>query len=543
MASALGPLPSPYARGAMGWDGSIRGAKPLKNVGEGVFELTGLPNGVLVYVAVSAENAQGERSYSPFAKAQPERKLGERVWIPAGGFPMGRMEEGASKGEAPERWVYTDGFWMDQYVATNDEYRVCVDAGVCGLPAQDWGYLPGLTWIPDYFSNPLYGDHPVSFLQYQEASDYCGWRGMRLPTEAEWEKAARGTSPDPGFPWGNDPPTCEVANYSEDGQFCEGGPLPVDSFPANISPYGVREMGGNVWEWTGDWFDPSYYEWGTCVNPTGPETGSVRVLRGGAWYYPVEALSVTYRNTWEPTFLFVGNLFGDYRGFGVRCVEAAPEMPCEGKPSSCDLSTFCAEPLGESPLDGEVEDTEIADAGGDSELSDVQEPREMDTRMSADGEWDSESSESEEDSFSPDAGKDGEDPQEVEESDGEAEPCIHPQDLPVNNEFLCFDPIPGLCPSGWAAGCEVKACHCSIGKTAEPGECGQELMTVTAGWRDKEKVFTAFSPDEAMEVCEGFRRGSFGSRLSCRRPPDGWRILLCRRGRDLADWYHNRGEF
>ena len=80
------------------WDGTeaSEGPSPLKNVGEGVFELTGLPNGVLVYVAVSAENAQGERSYSPFAKAQPERKLGERVWIPAGGFPMGRMEEGAS---------------------------------------------------------------------------------------------------------------------------------------------------------------------------------------------------------------------------------------------------------------------------------------------------------------------------------------------------------------------------------------------------------------------------------------------------------------
>lgn len=486
------------------WTGTdaSNGPSPLLVENETLYTLDGLSNGEVYYVAVSLFDAGEWSAISPAQKTKPERAIGARVWVPPGVFTMGSSPGISDSNESPAHPVYVDGFWMDRYVASNAEFRACVAEGVCKPPAQPWGYIQGLTFVTDYYENPLYAAFPVVFLEYQEARDYCGWRGMRLPTEAEWEYAARGNREEPGYPWGLEAPTCDMANFNEDSIFCEGGPLPVGSFSQNMSPFGAVEMGGNVWEWTSDWYGESYYEESPCRNPQGPETGMERVLRGGAWYYSIDALSVTYRNTWAPTFLFIGNLFGDYRGFGVRCVESAPDVPCDTAQSVCVLPETCDEAVDED-AHGENEDAledviEPSDLGGERE--DVLLGDALDGDSEAEEDADSGDSESEDGSE-----LDGGETSGTE--DTEPAPCTNPQDEEPENPGLCFDPFPGICPSGWTSGCEVKACHCAIGMTAEPGECGEELMTVSAGWRDYDKNFTLFDGAESMEICEGFQGG------------------------------------
>jgi len=476
------------------WDGegATNGESPLSPDEKDQLLLEGLKNGHVVYVAISAVSPEGERLYTSSRPGIPERERGTRVWIPPGVFTMGSSPGLASEDEEPAHPVYVDGFWMDEHVTTNGEFRACVAEGVCAPPARLWGYLPDLEWVPDYFSNSLYDDFPVVFLQFQEARDYCGWRGMRLPTEAEWERAARGSREEVLFPWGEGEPTCAMANYNDEGVFCEGGPLPVGSFGSNVSPYGVREMGGNVWEWTSDWYGATYYQGSPCENPQGPSQGEERVLRGGAWYYDIDALRVTYRNTWSPTFTFVGNLFGDYRGFGVRCVVSDPTVACSEGSETCTLPASCDVPL-EDVEEEDTQDTE--DTGSDT--------------VDGNGPSDGDAEEVVPDGLSDADGQvDGGSGTVDTIEDVEVEqPCINPQEVEPDNLFFCFDPFPGLCPSGWGQGCQVKACHCSIGVTADPGECGDEVMTVTAGWRDYQKNFTSFEDTLSMEVCEGFQGG------------------------------------
>jgi formylglycine-generating enzyme required for sulfatase activity len=192
------------------------------------------------------------------------------VYVPAGEFLMGSTEDDpdAHPEEKPQHAVYLDAFWIDRTEVTNDQYRKCMEAGACREPG---------CWDDGDLNAP---NQPVVCMNWADAQDYAAWVGGRLPTEAEWEKAARGTD---GriYPWGNNPPDCDRTNH----EGCAGKALPVGSHPDGASPYGVLDMAGNVREWVADWYDTDYYSQSPLRNPQGPESGSFRVLRGASFNY------------------------------------------------------------------------------------------------------------------------------------------------------------------------------------------------------------------------------------------------------------------
>lgn len=203
------------------------------------------------------------------------------VYIPEGEFLMGSADTDpeAAADEKPSHLVWLDAYWIDQTEVTNSMYMRCVEAEVCSLPI-----------IPDedLIQEP---GRPVQGLAWTQAVDYCSWVGRRLPSEAEWEKAARGTDGQI-YPWGNDLPATPVANF--DFQF--DGFTQVGNFPEGASPYGVLDMAGNVWEWTADWYDENYYARSPYENPTGPQSGIIRSIRGGAWNTVSRAIRVANRH-------------------------------------------------------------------------------------------------------------------------------------------------------------------------------------------------------------------------------------------------------
>ena len=201
------------------------------------------------------------------------------VYIPAGEFIMGY-----DGGEALQHSVYLDAYRIDKTEVTNAQYAMCVDAGACTRPANNYSLSRD-----SYYDNSEYADYPVIFVSWSQAVDYCAWTGRRLPTEAEWEKAARG--PD-GFiyPWGNDfdgtltnycDANCD--NSWKDDRFDDGfkDTSPVGSYPGGMSGYGIMDMAGNVHEWVADWFAPYSSDYQT--NPTGPDSGENKIMRGGSW--------------------------------------------------------------------------------------------------------------------------------------------------------------------------------------------------------------------------------------------------------------------
>jgi formylglycine-generating enzyme required for sulfatase activity len=191
-------------------------------------------------------------------------ELGEMVYVPAGEFIMG-SNEGYSD-EKPAHTVYLDAFYIDKYEVTNAQYRKCAEAGACSQPHD-----------AEYYNDPNYAGHPMVYVDWSQADAYCRWAGKRLPTEAEWEKAARGTD-GRTYPWGEGI-DCDHAQYGE----CGGQTVPVGSKPQGTSPYGALDMAGNVWEWVADWYGEDYYSQSPERNPPGPDSGWSRVLRGGSW--------------------------------------------------------------------------------------------------------------------------------------------------------------------------------------------------------------------------------------------------------------------
>ena len=174
----------------------------------------------------------------------------------------------------PKHQVYLDSFYMDKYEVTKALYKNCVDEEVCEQPIKLSSHTHS-----DYFENPDFDDYPVIYVNWEMANTFCEWREMRLPTEAEWEKAARGTD-GRYYPWGEELPGCDYSNLA---QMCKGDTAKVGSFIKDVSPYDVYDMAGNVTEWVADWYLEKYYEISPDENPLGPEAGEARVLRGDNW--------------------------------------------------------------------------------------------------------------------------------------------------------------------------------------------------------------------------------------------------------------------
>ena len=205
-------------------------------------------------------------------------KPSSMVTVSAGTFWMGCRPESDStceEDEKPGGEVFLGGFGIDRTEVTVAQYAVCVDSWVCKEPDSDGE--------DDNWGKSGRESHPVNSVSWTDAKAYCGWAGKRLPTEAEWEKAARGTD-GRTYPWGNGPATCSRAVMRDAGRPGCGkdSTWPVGSKPSGASPYGALDMAGNVWEWTADWYDAAYYAERPAKNPRGPSIGSDRVRRGGS---------------------------------------------------------------------------------------------------------------------------------------------------------------------------------------------------------------------------------------------------------------------
>jgi serine/threonine-protein kinase len=199
------------------------------------------------------------------------------IYVPAAEFEMG-----SDKGDTWEQPVHTvalDAFWIDQTEVTNGQFAVCVEAGACDPPAKS-----SSDTRDTYYGDGAYDDHPVIWVHWRQAVAYCEWAGARLPTEAEWEYAARGPEGSE-YPWGNSEPDCDEANYVG----CERDTVAVGSYPGGASWCGALDMAGNVWEWVAD--PLGRYGSERQVNPTGPASGDARVTRGGSWRFPTHVRS------------------------------------------------------------------------------------------------------------------------------------------------------------------------------------------------------------------------------------------------------------
>jgi len=222
----------------------------------------------------------------------------EMVYVPEGNFMMGAPDDIGLDSEHPQHTVNLDAFWMDQTEVTNAMVAACVQAGICKPPSSSYTFYTNkfvkFDWqstiegYMDYYGIIEYMNYPVIYVSWYDARKYCEWAGARLPTEAEWEKAARGTD-GRASPWGS---VFGERFYGIIGNFshgcccfdCVDHPTDVDSFPSGASSYGALNMVGNVWEWVNDWYSSTYYSQSPENNPTGPSSGDSRVMRGSSWF-------------------------------------------------------------------------------------------------------------------------------------------------------------------------------------------------------------------------------------------------------------------
>lgn len=231
------------------------------------------------------------------------------VYVPAGEFWMGSADadRNAQNDERPQHIVYLDAFWIDRTEVTNAQYKKCVSVVVC-RPSD-------LAGDPN-FNNDL---QPVVGVNWNDAKTYCEWAGEQLPTEAQWEKAARGTD-GRTYPWGDQAATCDYAVMDDgSGNGCGQGnkAWPVGSKPQGASPYGALDMAGNVWEWVADWYEEEYYRISPAQNPVGPADGSWKGGRSGSWGFAGFSVRTADRYALAPS---------DIHGWvGFRCVYSGSE--------------------------------------------------------------------------------------------------------------------------------------------------------------------------------------------------------------------------
>lgn len=219
----------------------------------------------------------------------------DEILMPAGNFQMGcdvtNPAEICDPSEQPAHTVSLAAYAIDKYEVTNARYKACMDAAGCTAPQS----VNSATHAP-YFGDPAYADYPVIRVNWTQADAFCRWEGKRLPSEAEWERAARGASDTRTYPWGDAAPDCTTANYLAPSGSCASDTTRVGTYPAGVGPEGVMDMAGNVWEWVNDWYQPDYYNASPAANPPGPDTGTVRAQRGGSWLYSESFMRAAYRD-------------------------------------------------------------------------------------------------------------------------------------------------------------------------------------------------------------------------------------------------------
>ncbi len=235
--------------------------------------------------------------------------VSEMVTVPAGPFMMGSTTSDLNDA-LPLHQVTLSAYSIDVHTVTNGEYLECETAAACTAPGS-----PSSFTRTNYHTDPKYAAFPVVYVSWAQAKVYCTWAGKRLPTEAEWEKAARGGSDQRTYPWGEAAPTCAVANFFPLTSYCIGDTDAVGARPAGDSPYGVHDMAGNVLEWVADWYDAAYYSKCSsgCTNPQGPATGVQRVLRSSAWFMDAPHLRLAIRASENPA--------SQVDFFGFRCAK------------------------------------------------------------------------------------------------------------------------------------------------------------------------------------------------------------------------------
>lgn len=246
-----------------------------------------------------------------------EPKTGMRmIFVPAGLFRLGNDD--GERDERPSLMVKLDNFYLDETEVTNEQYQKCVESGACTPPIRS-----DATYHSAYYGSSDYANYPVIFVNWYQAQTFCQWRDARLPTEAEWERAASfdaDTLVKTKYPWGDEfdgnqlnycsagCPRSDADTSIDDGH---RDTAPVGSYPDGRSPAGIYDMLGNVSEWVNDWYDSNYYETATTTNPMGAPEGITKVFRGGSWLTPLEDISNTLRGNYDP-LVFQANI-------GFRC--------------------------------------------------------------------------------------------------------------------------------------------------------------------------------------------------------------------------------
>ena len=260
--------------------------------------------------------ADGTGDGGPFCHSGANPCPAGTVYVPCGPVLLGSDSGEGDGDEEPEHVVGVSAYCIDATEVSNGAYAECVADGTCTAPIED-----GSATRPAYYSDASYSAYPVIWVDRDQAEAYCRWVGKRLPTEAEWEKAARGgcelaapagcgLEDERTYPWGEDAPACGLANLP-----AARGHGPRRARPAGASPYGAQDMAGNVQEWVADWYAATIYEAcraGDCVDPSGAPTGSERVFRGGSWESAVPYLRAANR------FRQVPGYSDEHLGF--RCV-------------------------------------------------------------------------------------------------------------------------------------------------------------------------------------------------------------------------------
>lgn len=269
---------------------------------------------VVAFVHTFSHGGKASEHTDYKGQARPKNIIGKNkegvqmVLIPAGEFTMGSNE--GSDHEKPEHRVFLDVYHMDMYEVTVRQYAKFL---------QTTGRNPPPMWTT--MDQPIHQNSPVVNVDWEDANNYCKWAGKRLPTEAEWEKAARGTD-GRVYPWGNDPPNQLRANYGKEKWNNHAALVPVGQLKDGQSAYGIYDLAGNVWEWVSDWYDPDYYTTSPSRNPNGPDTGKYKVLRGGSWDLASENLRSAHRDFNNPSSFDYDS--PSYRNFnsGFRCAKS-----------------------------------------------------------------------------------------------------------------------------------------------------------------------------------------------------------------------------